>query len=61
MDGRRNFELLVFPRCFSDFSLSSVSAGDIYPGINITSGEEVAIKLESVKAKHPQRCQRSFR
>jgi casein kinase I homolog HRR25 len=29
-------------------------AGDIYLGINIISGEEVAIKLESVKAKHPQ-------
>lgn len=30
------------------------SIGDIYLGINIISGEEVAIKLESVKAKHPQ-------
>ncbi|GAA5879206.1 hypothetical protein JCM1840_007612 [Sporobolomyces johnsonii] len=29
-------------------------AGDIYLGVNIISGEEVAIKLESVKAKHPQ-------
>ena len=27
--------------------------GDIYLGINIISGEKVAIKLESVKAKHP--------
>ncbi len=32
----------------------SPSPGDIYLGINIISGEEVAIKLESVKAKHPQ-------
>lgn len=31
-----------------------VVVGDIYLGINIISGEEVAIKLESVKAKHPQ-------
>lgn len=31
-----------------------VIAGDIYLGVNIVSGEEVAIKLESVKAKHPQ-------
>jgi casein kinase 1 alpha len=23
-------------------------------GINITNGEEVAVKLESVKARHPQ-------
>lgn len=29
------------------------SPGDIYVGINILSGEAVAIKLESVKAKHP--------
>jgi casein kinase I family protein HRR25 len=29
-------------------------SGDIYLGINIISGEEVGIKLESVKAKHPQ-------
>lgn len=29
-------------------------SGDIYLGVNIISGEEVAIKLESVKAKHPQ-------
>ncbi|KAG8906070.1 serine/threonine protein kinase [Tulasnella sp. 403] len=31
-----------------------VVPGDIYLGVNIISGEEVAIKLESVKAKHPQ-------
>ena len=36
------------------FSLSHSRLGDIYLGINIISGEEVAIKLESVKAKHPQ-------
>ena len=40
------FPLLIYPQiCFP---------GDIYLGINIISGEEVAIKLESVKAKHPQ-------
>ena len=27
---------------------------DIYLGVNITNGEEVAVKLESVKSKHPQ-------
>ncbi|KAF8593994.1 casein kinase I isoform delta [Ceratobasidium sp. AG-I] len=32
----------------------SGSLGDIYLGVNIISGKEVAIKLESVKAKHPQ-------
>jgi len=30
------------------------SFGDIYQGVNITTGEEYAIKLEAVKSKHPQ-------
>ena len=36
------------------FMYHSLISGDIYLGVNIVSGEEVAIKLESVKAKHPQ-------
>ncbi|KAG0460549.1 hypothetical protein HPP92_020846 [Vanilla planifolia] len=34
--------------------IGSGSFGEIYLGINIQTGEEVAIKLESVKTKHPQ-------
>merc|ERR1719235_2449708 len=34
--------------------IGSGAFGDIYLGTNLTSGEEVAIKLESVKSKHPQ-------
>jgi len=34
--------------------IGSGSFGDIYLGINIASGEEVAVKLESHKARHPQ-------
>jgi len=34
--------------------IGSGSFGDIYLGTNITNNEEVAIKLESVKSKHPQ-------
>ncbi|EEA07305.1 casein kinase I, putative [Cryptosporidium muris RN66] len=34
--------------------IGSGSFGDIYLGTNITNGEEVAIKLESVKSRHPQ-------
>ncbi len=34
--------------------IGSGSFGDIYLGANVTTGEEVAIKLESVKTKHPQ-------
>jgi casein kinase I family protein HRR25 len=36
------------------FHLFLILPGDIYLGVNIISGEEVAIKLESIKAKHPQ-------
>ncbi|XP_066291210.1 casein kinase I-like isoform X2 [Branchiostoma lanceolatum] len=34
--------------------IGSGSFGDIYLGTNISNGEEVAIKLECVKTKHPQ-------
>ncbi|KAK5189268.1 serine/threonine protein kinase [Exophiala xenobiotica] len=34
--------------------IGSGNFGDIYSGTNIISGEEIAIKLESVKTKHPQ-------
>jgi len=30
------------------------SFGEIYLGINITNGEEIAIKVENVRARHPQ-------
>ena len=34
--------------------IGSGSFGDIYLGTNMATGEEVAIKLESIKSKHPQ-------
>ncbi|KAJ1609176.1 casein kinase I [Cryptosporidium canis] len=34
--------------------IGSGSFGDIYLGTNVTNSEEVAIKLESVKSRHPQ-------
>ena len=34
--------------------IGSGSFGDIYIGTNIQTGEEVAIKLESIKSRHPQ-------
>lgn len=34
--------------------IGSGSFGDIYLGMNITNGEEVAVKIESIKARHPQ-------
>jgi hypothetical protein len=30
------------------------ASADIYLGTNVTTGEEVAMKLESTKSKHPQ-------
>ncbi|KAI8832260.1 casein kinase I [Chytriomyces cf. hyalinus JEL632] len=34
--------------------LGSGSFGEIYHGTNLQSGQELAIKLESIKSKHPQ-------
>jgi serine/threonine protein kinase len=34
--------------------IGSGSFGEIYSGTNVHTGEEVAIKLEPVKSKHPQ-------
>lgn len=34
--------------------LGGGSFGDIYLAVNVQSGEEVAVKIESCKAKHPQ-------
>jgi len=34
--------------------IGSGSFGDIYIGTNVQTGEEIAIKLESIKSKHPQ-------
>lgn len=50
-DGRLH-QYLVFP--FTEQVCTAVCAPSIFAGANITSGEEVAIKLESVKTKHPQ-------
>lgn len=34
--------------------IGSGAFGEIYLGVNIKTNEEVALKLESIKAKHPQ-------
>jgi serine/threonine protein kinase len=47
-------ELRVGKRYRLGRKIGSGSFGDIYLGTNMTTGEEVAIKLESVKTKHPQ-------
>lgn len=51
---RNNMELRVGKKYRLGRKIGSGSFGDIYLGTNMTTGEEVAIKLESVKTKHPQ-------
>jgi len=50
--GKR--ELRVGGRYRLGRKIGSGSFGDIYLGHNITTGEEVAIKLEPIKSRHPQ-------
>eukprot|EP00184_Porphyridium_aerugineum_P001288 CAMPEP_0184697214 /NCGR_PEP_ID=MMETSP0313-20130426/4242_1 /TAXON_ID=2792 /ORGANISM="Porphyridium aerugineum, Strain SAG 1380-2" /LENGTH=334 /DNA_ID=CAMNT_0027155979 /DNA_START=454 /DNA_END=1458 /DNA_ORIENTATION=- len=47
-------ELRVGGRWRLGRKIGSGSFGDIYLGVHVTTGEEVAIKLESTKTKHPQ-------
>jgi casein kinase 1 len=37
-----------------DRKIGSGSFGEIYVGTNMNTGEQIAIKLESIKSKHPQ-------
>ncbi|CAL1694388.1 unnamed protein product [Somion occarium] len=53
-DAAHKLDLRVGGKYRLGKKIGSGSFGDIYLGINLISGEEVAIKLESVKAKHPQ-------
>merc|ERR1711992_182962 len=52
--GKQSGEFIVGGKYRLVRKIGSGSFGDIYLGINITNGEEVAVKLESVKARHPQ-------
>ena len=51
---KQKMELRVGKKYRLGRKIGSGSFGDIYLGTNMTTGEEVAIKLESVKTKHPQ-------
>lgn len=52
--ARKSGEFIVCQKYRLVRKIGSGSFGDIYLGINISTGEEVAVKLESYKAKHPQ-------
>ena len=47
-------ELRVGGKYRLDRKIGSGSFGDIYIGTSIETGEEIGIKLESIKSKHPQ-------
>lgn len=47
-------ELRVGGKYRLQHKLGSGAFGDIYHGVNIRTNEEVAVKLESVRTKHPQ-------
>lgn len=53
-ESNTTMELRVGKKYRLGRKIGSGSFGDIYLGTNMTTGEEVAIKLESVKTKHPQ-------
>ena len=48
-----SYSYSYFDRPFFSLFCTFIST-DIYLGTNVTSGEEVAMKLESTKSKHPQ-------
>ena len=49
-----SMELRVARKFRVGSKIGSGSFGEIYSGTNVHTGEEVAIKLEPVKSKHPQ-------
>jgi len=52
--GKSTTEFVVGGKFKLVRKIGSGSFGDIYLGINVTNGEEIAVKLEAVKARHPQ-------
>ncbi|KAF6200175.1 hypothetical protein GE061_006476 [Apolygus lucorum] len=54
MSGIKSLDFVVAGRYRLVRKIGSGSFGDIYLGINVSNGEEVAVKLEPVRARHPQ-------
>merc|ERR1719181_1573127 len=52
--SQQDMELRVGNKYRLRHKIGSGSFGDIYLGTDIQTGEEVAIKLESIKSRHPQ-------
>lgn len=48
------YDFIVAKRWKLIRKIGAGSFGDIYLGINIANGEEVAVKLEPMDARHPQ-------
>lgn len=53
-ERRKRSDLRVGARFRLGRKVGSGSFGDIYLGENVQTGEEVAVKLESIKSRHPQ-------
>ncbi len=49
-----SMELTVAKKFKIGKKIGSGSFGDIYLGENLSTGEEVAVKLEPCRSKHPQ-------
>uniref|UniRef100_A0A1B6DH91 non-specific serine/threonine protein kinase n=2 Tax=Clastoptera arizonana TaxID=38151 RepID=A0A1B6DH91_9HEMI len=54
VQSKQEMELRVGNKYRLGRKIGSGSFGDIYLGTNISTGEEVAIKLECIKTRHPQ-------
>ncbi|CAA9997768.1 unnamed protein product, partial [Nesidiocoris tenuis] len=50
----KSYDFVVAGRYRLIRKIGSGSFGDIYLGMNISNGEEVAVKLEPIRARHPQ-------
>ena len=54
VQGQAQAEIRIGNKYRLGKKIGSGSFGDIYFGTNVTNGEQVAIKLESCRARHPQ-------
>ncbi|EOA16599.1 hypothetical protein CARUB_v10004767mg [Capsella rubella] len=54
MDRSQKLDRLIAAKFKLGRKLGSGSFGELYLGINLQTGEEVAVKLEPVKTRHPQ-------
>lgn len=54
LGSSNRYDFIVAKRWKLIRKIGAGSFGDIYLGLNIANGEEVAVKLEPMNARHPQ-------